>query len=84
MNFKQFVKKNVSGRAFTDLTNELVRTYLFANGKVVIDNPIALHISKSGHYVARADGVVTFLPYGPNGFIALQFVCYADAPTMNF
>jgi len=85
MTFKQFVKRNESGREFSDLTNELVRTYLFANGfKLVIDDPIALHISKSGHYVVRADGVVTFVPYGANGFVALQFLTHGDAPSMNF
>jgi hypothetical protein len=85
MTFKQFVKRNESERVFSDISNEAVRTYLYANGsKVVIDDPIALHVSKSGHYVVRADGLVTFLPYGSNGWIALQFATYGGAASMTF
>lgn len=85
MTFKQFVKRNESDREFTELTNELQRTYLYASGnKIVIDDPIALHMSGSGHYVVDSSGVITFLPYGPNGWIALQFVCHGDGPSMNF
>jgi hypothetical protein len=85
MTFKQFISRNQSDRKFTDITDESVRTYLFANGfKLVLADPIALHISKSGHYVAQTSGVVTFIPYGPNGFAALQFLNRDGRPTMNF
>lgn len=85
MTFKQFTNGNESGREFTDITHEATRTYIFASGfKLVIEEPIALHISKSGHYVVETDGVVTFIPYGPNGFVALQFVALANKPTMSF
>jgi hypothetical protein len=85
MTFKQFVSKNESGRVFVDITAEAERTYIFSSGfKLVIGEPIALHISKSGHYVVGTDGVVSFMPYGPNGFVALQFVNLANKPTMSF
>lgn len=84
MTFRQFVKRNDSDRNFRDISSELVRTYIFTDAKIVIDDPIALHVSKSGHYVADSSGVVTFLPYSPNGWIALRFLNHSDAASMNF
>lgn len=85
MTFKKFNAGNKSGRTFSDISSEFVRSYLFAGGgEVQIDEPIALHVSKSGHYVADRSGVVTFLPYGPNGWLALRFKNRSSETTMTF
>jgi hypothetical protein len=85
MTFKEFNDRNESGRTFSDISTEQVRSYMYAGGsKIEITNPIALHVSKSGHYVADSSGVVTFLPYGPNGWLALQFLSNANGATMKF
>ncbi len=85
MTFKEFDDRNESGRVFSDISTELMRTYVYAGGEeLVIDHPIALHVSKSGHYVASTDGVVTFFPYGPNGWLALKFISHVNGITMKF
>lgn len=85
MTFKQFNDRNESGRTFSDISTELMRTYMFANGsKIEIESPIALHVSKSGHYVADVTGAVTFLPYGANGWLALSFISHVNGATMKF
>ena len=53
------------GLEFKDISDEEVRSYMFARTRVVVDCPIALRVSDSGsHYVIDDEGVVHCVPKG--------------------
>ena len=55
--------RNQSGLEFTDISSERWREYLFADGEtVVIDNPLQLHVSQTGHRILDAQGISHFVP----------------------
>lgn len=64
MEFKDLI--NESGLTFTDISTEERRVYHY-DGKddIVIDNPIALNVSKSGgHRLLDGNGVSIYIPKG--------------------
>jgi hypothetical protein len=56
---------NESGLEFTDISSEKFRRYVYPDGQdLVIDQPLFLHVSKSGHRVFNAHGQSFFIPLG--------------------
>jgi hypothetical protein len=76
--------KNTSDRDFKDISTEKCRIYTYPGYvgaikedgidslintiDIIIQHPIGLHVSKSGHYIIDAKGSTHFMP---NGFIHL-------------
>jgi len=58
--------KNESDLVFKDISTEANRTYRFPAGDfVILDNPLKLHVSKSGgHRVFTADGISHYISPG--------------------
>lgn len=80
MKFEEIVNK--SDREFKSLESEAWRSYTYPDGDILdVENPIALSISGSGHYVIDSSGVVNFFP---NGFIRLRWKNKADKANVNF
>jgi len=74
--------KNESGREFKSIEKEAWRDYTYSNGTILrVDNPIALSISGSGHYVVDSEGVVNFFP---NDFIRLRWQGEDGGPDLSF
>ena len=62
---------NESGLEFTDISSEKFRRYTFSDGRIVhIDNPLFLHVSKSGgHRVFSEEGVSYYIQPSEGWFI---------------
>ena len=58
--------KNGSGHAFTDISSEMYREYTYSDGgKIFIDKPLKLHVSKSGgHRIFSQDGLSHYVNSG--------------------
>jgi hypothetical protein len=55
--------KVAPGLKFKDISDEIRRTYIFADQIVNIMGPIALRVSDSGgHYVIDIDGLTHYIP----------------------
>ena len=70
--------------AFSDLTDEQYREYIFPSGVVVrINNPIALNVnSKSGGHRVLDDAGVSH--YIPAGWVHLQWLVEEGKPAFAF
>jgi len=67
--------RNTSGRVFYDVSEEW-RSYIYQDGsEYLIDRPLKLSISKSGHYVFDFEGTMHFIPYG---WVAIQWQSTPD------
>jgi hypothetical protein len=65
MTFKFEGLNNGTDMEFSDISSEKYRTYKFPSDVVHIEEPIALHVSKSGgHRVLDADGTSHYIPAG--------------------
>lgn len=58
--------KNSTELEFTDISNELYRTYtFFENQDITIKQPLRLHVSESGgHRVFDSSGISHYIPAG--------------------
>lgn len=57
--------RNESGLDFVDIASEAWREYTFADGaKVRITEPVAIHVSESGHRILDSAGISHFVPLG--------------------
>jgi hypothetical protein len=58
--------RNESGLAFTDITSECWREYIYPDGHVIrIEEPEALNVSKSGgHRLLDGEGISHYIPKG--------------------
>ena len=80
MKFKDI--KNESGRTLKSIESEGWREYTYpGQSPMKIDNPIALSVSGSGHYVVDSEGVVNFFP---NGFTRLRWQGKDNGPDIVF
>ena len=74
--FKTF--RNDSNLKFVDISSEAWRHYEYKDSKVLINKPIALHVSKSGgHRLFDADGISHYIP---SGWIHLSWMVKDDEP----
>ena len=87
--------KNISNREFKDISSESWRRYTYPgfvgtikeDGRdqlvntveILISQPIALSVSKSGHYVIDSHGVVRFMPFG---FVELAWEARENQPNV--
>lgn len=63
MQFKDFINK--SGLTFKDISSESWRRYTYADGSsILIDEPLALNVSKNGHRLFDAAGTSHYIPKG--------------------
>lgn len=70
--------KNDSNLKFVDISSEAWREYRRPDAVIRIDQPIALHVSKSGgHRVFDADGVSHYIP---SGWIHLRWMVNENEP----
>jgi hypothetical protein len=71
--------QNESGLEFTDISSETYRQYEYSNGKIVrIDEPLRLHVSKSGgHRLFDSSGVSHYIP---KGWVRLQWKAREGKP----
>ena len=80
MKFKDI--KNESNRKFKSIEKEVWRDYTYSNNNILkVDDPIALSISGSGHYVIDIDGVVNFFP---NNFNRLRWKNKENETNISF
>jgi hypothetical protein len=75
---------NSTDRVLVDISCEEVRTYRFiSGGTVVVMNivrPLALSVSKSGHYIIADDNTTTFVPFG---FISVTWEPKSGMPNLG-
>lgn len=70
------------GIEIRDLSDEARREYHYANGDLVLKDPVALRLSDSGsHYVVLATGETMYIP---PGWYALSWVAREDANHISF
>ncbi len=71
--------RNETELKFTDISSEHWRRYTFVSGElVVIENPLWLHVSKSGgHRILDEFGYCHYIPYG---WVHLEWRVQDDAP----
>ena len=63
MQFEDF--KNESGLTFKNISSEEWRRYIYADGSsILIDEPLALNVSKNGHRLVDAAGTSHYIPKG--------------------
>lgn len=71
--------RNNTELEFKDISSEIWREYVFADGSVVhIDKPTHLHAGDNGHRVFDADGVSHYIP---NKWIHLKWKTPDEAPS---
>lgn len=74
--FKTF--RNDSNLKFVDISSEAWREYKRSDAVIRVDQPVALHVSKSGgHRVFDAEGVSHYIP---SGWIHLRWKVKDDMP----
>lgn len=74
--------KNESNRKFKSIEKEAWRDYTYPGGDIIcIESPIALSVSKSGHYVIDSNGIVNFFP---NEWIRLRWQNKDGEPNLIF
>lgn len=70
------------GMKFNSLESEQRRTYVFPDKDVVVEEPIALNVSRSGgHRVITASGEVHYVP---KGWVDLIWEVHEGAPHIDF
>lgn len=55
---------NTSSYEFTDISSEEFRIYEFKDKEILLNNPLKLAVSESGHRVYTADGLSHYIPKG--------------------
>ena len=70
--------RNDSKLKFNDISSEEHREYVFPEGSVWIDYPVALNVSKTGgHRIVDGDGKSHYIP---KGWIHLNWKVKENAP----